>query len=37
MHLQEDKFESLQLLLNIADDGRRFKELICESYGNFIE
>ncbi|XP_046848247.1 armadillo-like helical domain containing protein 1 [Xenia sp. Carnegie-2017] len=30
---EEDKFESLQLLLNIADDGRRFKELICESYG----
>uniref|UniRef100_A0A663MC33 Armadillo like helical domain containing 1 n=1 Tax=Athene cunicularia TaxID=194338 RepID=A0A663MC33_ATHCN len=30
---QEDKRESVKLLQLVADSGRKYKELICESYG----
>ncbi|XP_074642308.1 armadillo-like helical domain containing protein 1 [Tubulanus polymorphus] len=30
---EDDKAEALRLLLNIANAGRKYKELICESYG----
>lgn len=30
---EEDKRESVKLLQLIADAGRKYKELICESYG----
>ena len=29
----EDKVEALKLLMHIANSGRRYKELICESFG----
>ncbi|XP_065529587.1 armadillo-like helical domain containing protein 1 isoform X2 [Lathamus discolor] len=32
-HKEEDKRESVKLLQLIADAGRKYKELICESYG----
>ena len=32
---EEDKAQSLQLLQCVADAGRKYKELICESYGKF--
>ena len=30
---EEDKKESIKLLQIIANNGRKYKELICESYG----
>ena len=30
---EEDKKESIKLLQIIANTGRKYKELICESYG----
>lgn len=30
---EEDKKESIKLLQIIANSGRKYKELICESYG----
>ncbi|XP_065839387.1 armadillo-like helical domain containing protein 1 [Oscarella lobularis] len=30
---EEDKAEGLRLLLKVANSGRKYKELICESYG----
>lgn len=30
---EQDKAEALKLLHCIADAGRKYKELICESYG----
>lgn len=30
---EEDKAEALRLLMHIANSGRRYKELICESFG----
>ena len=30
-----DKAEALKCLHHIANAGRKYKELICESYGNF--
>jgi hypothetical protein len=30
---EEDKMEALKLLLVVANGGRKYKELMCESYG----
>ena len=30
-----DKVEALRLLITIANKGRQYKELICESYGGY--
>lgn len=32
---EEDKKESIKLLQVIANSGRKYKELICESYGGY--
>ena len=32
---EEDKKESVKLLQVIANSGRKYKELICESYGGY--
>lgn len=32
---EEDKRESVKLLQLVADAGRKYKELICESYGRW--
>ena len=32
---KEDKAEALKLLTHVANAGRRYKELICESFGRF--
>lgn len=32
---EEDKKESIKLLQVIANAGRKYKELICESYGGY--
>ena len=32
---EQDKAEALRLLTSIADAGRKYKEIICESYGYF--
>lgn len=32
---EEDKKESIRLLQVIANSGRKYKELICESYGGY--
>ena len=33
---EEDKAEALRLLTCLANAGRKYKELICESYGNML-
>ena len=30
---EEDKTEAIRLLTSIANKGRQYKELLCESYG----
>lgn len=32
---EADKKESIKLLQTIANSGRKYKELICESYGGY--
>ena len=32
---EEDKAQSLRVLMCIANAGRKYKELICESYGEY--
>lgn len=32
---EEDKKESIKLLQVVANSGRKYKELICESYGGY--
>ena len=31
---EQDKSEALRLLTSVADAGRKYKEIICESYGS---
>jgi hypothetical protein len=33
---ENDKLESLKCLQCVANAGRKYKELICESYGNLV-
>ena len=33
---EEDKAEALRLLTCVANAGRKYKELICESYGKML-
>lgn len=33
---EDDKLESLKCLQCVANAGRKYKELICESYGKWI-
>jgi hypothetical protein len=30
---QEDKAQALKLLMHVVNAGRRYKELVCESFG----
>ena len=32
---EEDKADALRLLLHISSRGRQYKELLCESFGEF--
>ena len=32
---EEDKAEAVRLLLTVSNAGRKYKEMICESHGEF--